>query len=96
MQYNKLMSKFNWNQEKNAQLKQQRDISFEEIVFAIENNGLLDEVKHPSRDNQRLFVVFINNYVYLVPYVTDNEGTVFLKTIIPSRKAFKKYLGAIK
>ncbi len=90
------MKKFNWNQEKNLQLKEQRGISFEEIVFAIENDGLLDEVKHHSRDNQRLFVVFLKNYVYLVPFVTESEDTVFLKTIIPSRKAYKKYLGVIK
>jgi len=90
------MKRFNWNPEKNTQLKEQRDISFEEIVFAIENGGLLDEVKHRSRDNQRLFVVYLKNYIYLVPYVMESEDTVFLKTIIPSRKAYKKYLGGRK
>jgi len=80
----------------NLQLKEQRDISFEEIVFAIENDGLLDEVKHHSRHNQRLFVVFLKNYVYLVPFINESEGTVFLKTIIPSREAYKKYLGVKK
>jgi hypothetical protein len=32
------------------------------------------------------------DYVYLVPFVED-EHTVFLKTIIPSRKATKQYIG---
>lgn len=96
MQYYGPMKKFNWNQDKNTQLKEQRDISFEEIVFALENDGLLDEVKHQSRENQRMFIVFIKNYVYLVPYVNEDEDTVFLKTNIPSRKAYKKYLGVKK
>jgi uncharacterized DUF497 family protein len=51
------MIRFNWNQDKNVVLKKERDSSFEEIVFAIENDGLLDDVKHHSRENQRLFVV---------------------------------------
>ncbi len=96
MDYNRPMKRFDWNQEKNTQLKEQREISFEEIVFAIESGGLLDDTKHHSRGNQRLFVVFINNYVYLVSYVIENTGTIFLKTIIPSRKAYKKYLGVKK
>jgi len=86
------MKKFNWNQRKNEKLKIEWEISFEEIVFAIENGGLLDDTEHPSRTNQRLFVVLLNNYTYLVPYVKENENRVFLKTIIPSRKACKKYL----
>ena len=65
---------------------------FEKIVFAIENGGLLDDIIHPSRTNQRLFVVSLNNYVHLVPYVKESKNSVFLKTIIPSRKAVKKYL----
>ena len=77
-------------------LKEERDISFEEVVFAIENDHVLDDVQHHSRKNQRLFVVFINNYTYLVPYVEETEESVFLKTIIPSRKAYKKYLGKEK
>jgi uncharacterized DUF497 family protein len=90
------MIRFNWNQDKNIALKKERDISFEEIVFVIENDGLLDDVKHHSRENQRLFVVYTKSYVYLIPYVNESDGSVFLKTIIPSKKAYKKYLGAIK
>ena len=35
----------------------------------------------------------IENYVYLVPYVEKNDE-IFLKTIIPSRKATNKYVRA--
>jgi len=86
------MQKFNWNQNKNEKLKAEREVSFEEIVFAIENGGLLDDVKHPSRTNQRLFIILFKNYIHLVPYIQESENNVFLKTIIPSRKAHKKYL----
>ncbi len=88
------MKTFNWNTEKNIQLKLERDVSFEEVLAAMSHGGLLDVVSHPNSlkySNQRLFIVRIRNYVYLVPFVeTDNE--LFLKTIIPSRVAAKKYL----
>jgi uncharacterized DUF497 family protein len=85
---------YDWNKEKNRLLKAERDISFEEVYIAIESGGLLDIVKHPNQKkypNQKMFVLNINNYVYLVPFVEDEEK-VFLKTIIPSRKATKKYI----
>lgn len=75
-------------------LKMERDVSFEEAYIAIESGGLLDILAHPNvkkYPGQKMFVVNINNYVYLVPFVEDEEK-VFLKTIIPSRKATKKYL----
>ena len=83
---------FNWNEEKNRILKQDRNISFEEIVDAISNGNLLDIIINPSRNHkeQRCFVVGINGYTYLVPYV-ENEEEIFLKTIIPNRK-YKKLL----
>jgi len=86
---------YNWNAEKNEQLISERGISFEEVVFYIENGGLLDEVAHPNSQDyshQRIFIVAIKNYVYLVPYVENGEE-IFLKTIIPSRKFTKIYLG---
>lgn len=73
----------------------ERGISFEEIVFYIENDGLLDEIVHPNNKDyprQRIFVVAVENYVYLVPYI-ENEDELFLKTIIPSRKFTKIYTG---
>lgn len=89
-----LVKYYDWNREKNELLKGERDISFEEVYIAIESGGLLEVIKHPNPKkypSQKLFVVSINNYVYLVPFVEDEEK-VFLKTIIPSRKATKKYL----
>ena len=86
---------FNWNDKKNALLVEERGISFEEVIFCIQNGGILDIVNHPNRKkypNQRIYIVLINDYVYLVPYV-ENEDEIFLKTIIPSRKAKKEYLG---
>ena len=81
--------------EKNEILKSQRDISFEDIILALENGYLLDDMEHPNKEkypNQNIFIILveIKNYVYLVPYVEDNK-TIFLKTIIPSRKMNKKY-----
>ena len=88
------MKYFNWNLEKNEILKEQRKISFEEIVFQIQNDGLLEIIKHLNNDkyvNQKIFVVIYNNYVYLVPFL-EKENEIFLKTIFPSRKYTKKYL----
>jgi len=90
-----VMKYFSWNDEKNASLIRERGISFEEIVFHIENGDVLDLLEHPKQDrypNQRLFVVNVDGYAYLVPFVED-EQEVFLKTIIPSRKATRDYLG---
>jgi len=83
-----------WNEAKNMQLRMERDISFDEVMIAIEGGNLLDVIRHPNIErytNQKIFVVEIRNYAYLVPFVEDNEK-IFLKTIIPSRKATKKYL----
>ncbi len=89
------MKYFDWNVEKNDELLQERGVSFEEIVFCIMHDGLLDVIEHPNKGtypNQKIFIVNIDDYVYLVPFVED-EKTIFLKTIIPSRKMTKKYLG---
>ena len=89
---------FSWNPEKNSALIQERGISFEEIVFHIENGDVLDLLENPNRErypNQRVFIVNVEGYAYLVPFVED-ELEVFLKTIIPSRKATRLYLGGSK
>jgi uncharacterized DUF497 family protein len=86
---------FAWDDAKNAKLRKERGIGFEDIVFHIERGDLLNILEHPNPDRyagQRIFVVQREAYVYLVPFVED-ENTVFLKTIIPSRKATKQYLG---
>jgi predicted DNA binding CopG/RHH family protein/uncharacterized DUF497 family protein len=82
---------FAWDDAKNAKLKTDRGIGFEDVVFHIERGDLLDILEHPNPDRyagQRIFVVQREDYVYLVPFVED-EHSVFLKTIIPSRKATK-------
>lgn len=88
------MKPFRWSHEKNAQLKAERDISFEEIVLAIEADGLLDIVTHANPGkypNQRMFIVAVERYAYLVPFVEEADA-YFLKTVIPSRKATRDYL----
>ena len=90
------MKIFNWESDKNIWLKENRGVSFEDIVFYIDNGGFVDDTEHPNSDKypgQRIMVVNINEYIYLVPYV-ESEDEIFLITIIPSRKATKKYLGA--
>jgi uncharacterized DUF497 family protein len=89
------MIKFNWNIDKNIKLKNERGISFDDIVFYIDNGNLIKIIENPNFEkysNQKIFVFNINDYIYYVPFFeTDNE--IFLKTIIPSRKLTKKYLG---
>lgn len=88
------MKYIDWNKEKNEQLKQERELSFEDILIAIEEGNLLDVVKHPNKNrypSQKIFIVEIDKYAYLVPFVEDEEK-IFLKTIIPSRKATKQYI----
>jgi hypothetical protein len=85
---------FSWNEEKNDLLKKERQISFEDVVFYIAQGFLLDVLEHPNQEKyqgQRIFVVEIDDYAYLVPFIED-EREIFLKTIIPSRKATRKYL----
>ncbi len=89
------MKPFDWDPEKNTQLIEERGLSFEEVIYYLQSDKLIDDVKHPNQDNyahQRMYVVEIENYVYLVPYV-ESKDLIFLKTIIPSRKATKQYLG---
>ena len=89
------MKYFNWDPAKNDRLKRERGISFEEIVFHIEKGDEVDIFEHPNQDRypgQRISVVVVEDYAYLVPFV-ESEQEVFLKTIIPSRAATKRYLG---
>jgi uncharacterized DUF497 family protein len=85
------MKHFEWNNEKNEQLMCQRNICFEDVLVAMESGYLLDVVQNQNYENQKIFIVKIKGYAYLVPFVED-EKTLFFKTIIPSRKATKKYL----
>ena len=88
------MKAHEWSKEKNEWLKKNRNISFEEVLEAIEHNKILSQEKHFNRTkypNQHMYIVEIDYYAYMIPYV-ETEEVIFLKTIIPSRKATKKYL----
>lgn len=89
------MKVINWNAEKNQELIEDKGVSFEEVVFYLQQGALLDDTEHPNvtkYPDQRIFVINIDDYVYLVPYV-ESHDEIFLKTVIPSRKATKQYLG---
>lgn len=88
------MKYYDWSEIKNIQLKRERSVGFEDVLVAITEGKLLTVLAHPNKKRyprQKIYLVEINNYVYLVPFVED-EQKIFLKTIIPSRKATKKYL----
>jgi uncharacterized DUF497 family protein len=92
------MQVIDWNNEKNEWLKQHRGVCFEQVILLFERGDILEIRDHPNQDvyaGQKIAVVLIDEYVYLVPYVQDEE-MIFLKTIIPSRKATSKYKGLIK
>jgi uncharacterized DUF497 family protein len=88
------MKVFRWDNEKNEWLKKNRRVSFEQVVILMEREDVLETIEHPNQDkypDQKIAIVKIGDYVYLVPYVQENDG-IFLKTIIPSRKATNKYV----
>lgn len=88
------MKQFSWNAEKNQLLMEERGISFESVLFAIQSGNLLDDGAHTNVEkhpHQRMLIVNIDDYAWLVPYV-ENEHELFLKTVIPSRKATKQFL----
>ena len=91
------MKPFRWPADKNEQLKSVRGLSFEHIVVEIESGSLLDVVIHRNQKKyprQQVFVIACGGYVYLVPFVEEGDY-YFLKTIIPSRKATREYLGHV-
>jgi len=84
-----------WDGEKNEWLKANRHVGFEQVVLKIDAGDILDAVEHRNKKrypNQRLFILDIEGYAYLVPFV-ETESEIFLKTIIPNRQATKRYLG---
>ena len=84
---------YNWNAEKNQLLLRERGISFERIVFEISTGNELDVLQHPNQEKypgQRISMVQVDDYVYAVPFI-ETETEIFLKTIIPSRKATRQY-----
>ena len=90
-----MLLEFDWSVEKNELLKQLRSVSFEIALEKIVKGEVLEDMPHPNQDrypNQYIFVIKIEGYCYLVPYVEDKD-IIFLKTMIPSRKMTKKYKG---
>ena len=88
------MKYFDWDESKNSKLKVERDIGFEDVLTAIDEGRVLDDIMHPNNrryPRQRVLVIACRKYVYLIPFVED-ETKIFLKTIIPSRKVTKQYL----
>jgi len=88
------MNVFQWDNAKNEWLKKNRGVSFEEVVILMERGDVLEIIEHPNQDKypgQRIAIISINDYAYLAPYVQESEQ-IFLKTIIPSRKATNQYL----
>lgn len=88
------MKVFRWDNEKNELLKNSRGVCFEQVVILMEREDILETVEHPNQNKypgQKMATVRIEDYVYLVPYVQEND-VIFLKTIIPSRKASNKYM----
>lgn len=88
------MNVFRWDNEKNELLKKNRGVCFEQVVILMEQGNVVDTIEHPNQDRypgQKIAIVKINDYAYLVPYVQESEA-IFLKTIIPSRKVTNKYV----
>ncbi len=84
-----------WYEEKNLKLKMERGVGFEDVIIAINEGKILDILEHSNKDkypHQRLLIVNINNYAYVVPF-EEREGIIRLITIFPNRKMTKKYLG---
>ncbi len=90
------MKVFQWDNAKNEWLKENRGVCFEEVVILLEREDVLEIVNHPNQNKypgQKIAIIKIGDYAYLVPYVQEREE-IFLRTIIPSRKATNKYVRA--
>ena len=87
---------FRWDPQKNTLLMRERGLSFEQIALAVEGGDLLQVIEHPNAakyPNQKIMIVAMDGYAFLVPFVQEEDG-YFLKTIIPSRKATRDFMGA--
>ncbi|MFC1863691.1 BrnT family toxin [Thermodesulfobacteriota bacterium] len=84
-----------WDDEKNKKLIAERGISFDEISEIILREEYLDILENPNREGQMIFIVFMNNYIYVVPFKLDEEENIILKTAYPSRKFYKIYGGQL-
>ena len=82
-----------WSSEKDRVLRSTRGVSFQQIADAIISGEYLDILENPNRPGQDIFVLRIQEYTWVVPFVIDNDDTIFLKTAYPSRKFQKRYGG---
>jgi len=92
------MQIFRWDNEKNELLKDSRGVCFEQVVVLMAREDILETIEHPNQNKypgQKIATVMIDDYAYLVPYVQKSDE-IFLKTIIPSRKATNKYMRSKK
>ena len=80
-----------WDDDKNKKLKEQREISFEEVATMILRKEYLDILDNPARSNQQIFVIKLNGYIYAVPFIIDEQSNIILKTAYPSRKLNQRY-----
>lgn len=84
------MKHLNWSYEKNELLKAQRGVSFEEIALLIESGHILGIEENPGRPGQKIYILEIENYAFIVPFV-ESRDEIFLKTAFPSRKYTKRF-----
>ena len=92
------MKVFRWDNDKNELLKNSRGVCFEQVVILMEREDILETIEHPNQNKypgQKIATVMIDDYAYLVPYIQQSDE-IFLKTIIPSRKATDKYMRSKK
>jgi len=92
------METIRWDERKNRWQKQHRGVCFEQAAVCLALERVLDVTDHPNQGRypgQKLAVIEINGYAYLVP-LDHSGGEIVLKTMIPSRKATQKYIGAGK
>ena len=82
-----------WDEDKNKKLQEGRNISFEQVSEIILKKEYLDILENKSRPNQQIFVVKLNGYIHAVPFLIDDGSNIVLKTVFPSRKLHKRYLG---
>ena len=83
-----------WSKEKDQWLRENRGLSFQEIANAIVDGRLIASLENPSRAGQEIFVVWIQDYTWVVPFVIEEDGSLFLKTAFPSRKLHRRYGGS--
>ena len=86
---------YRWDEAKDQILQKERNISFLDAVTAINDGGVLADLAHANTAvyaHQRVLIVEIGGYAYIVPYVIEADGTRFLKTMYPSRAATKNFL----